>query len=180
MIRTSLLDDIAKCGNWFVSTFTARDAAPFRADIPGFLAKWLFRIGTIGAAIQVPISCFVLIYTFVFLIGGLIYGKPFGPAKEMVIVPYVLVSYAVWIGWGWRSRKPRNMAMSMMFWLVSAAFNAILPAQALMESESFAEFFHGLWSPFSPGLLWFIALSGVSLLAFFFEIFQPRLEKAKC
>ena len=172
-MSTSLLDDISKGANWILSTFSGRDTARFQRDIPGVLAKWLFRIGTIGAVIQIPITFFVLLYTIAFLIGGLIYGKPYGVSKEMLICPYLLAGYAVWVGWGWRSRKPRNMKICVLFWLASAGFYLMLPVHIWMDSESTGDFFGDLWNPF---LLWYIGVTSVSLIALLLEFFIPRYD----
>ena len=162
------------CARWVGTTFIGRNATSFRADVPGFIARWMFRVGTLGAAIQLPITGIVLIFTLVAIIGGLTHLGPSKPSKELLVGPYLLINYAVWAGWGWRSRRLRSKTVSILFWLGSAAFYAAHPVQVWMESGSLVVLFQELWDPFSPALVWFLTMTGLSLIALVLEIFRPK------
>lgn len=168
-MRISFSDDMGKVASWISRTFSGDEAKQYQPDIPGRLARWLFRIGTVLAALLAPITGLIFIITIVVLADHFLSSQPFGTiGREVLICPYLFAGYAVWLGWGWRSRKPRNVALSVLFWLASAGFHVIQPIHTWMDCESVLNFFELLWNPL---LLWSIGATSASLIAILFEFF---------
>jgi len=170
----SLLEDITNLTNWITRTFKGDDITPPGQDTPGRLARWLFRIGTVWAALLAPVAGLALIVTIVVLADHGLSSHPFGTiGREMLICPYLLAGYAVWFGWGWRSRKPRNTLLSVLFWLASAGFHIMQPIHIWMDCETAWDFIGVLWNPL---LLWSIGAVSVSLAALLFEVILPKYD----
>jgi hypothetical protein len=163
---------MGKISQLISSAFNGRTAVLDRRDIPGRLATWLFRVGTIWAALLAPVIVIACALTIIFLLAGLVLGKPYGPSREMWLCPYLLAGYAIWLGWGWRSLQPRNKLVSILFWLASAGFHVIFPVHIRMDAGSFLGFLGVTWNPL---LLWEIAATGMSLLALGFEFSRPNI-----
>lgn len=131
-------------------------------DIPGNIARWLFRIGIIWAVI-------LLLPT----VGALL--SAFDRAWRMWLLGvYFLVGYGVWIGWRWRSRQCRALVASAAFWLFSAAFNSAFIVLLIATESQWPKIlifdetaFYG-W--------WWIAVTLASLVALAFEFRTPRDE----
>jgi hypothetical protein len=170
----TLLDVKAKAANWISGRFSGGETERYQRDLPGRLARWLFRIGTVWAAILAPIACVCFILTIVVLADYCFSRGSFGTIDRGVFIfPYLLAGYAVWLGWGWRSQKPRNRTICVLMWLASAGFNVMQPVHTWMDCERAVDFFELLWNPL---LLWSIGATCLSLLALVFEFSLPRHE----
>src|SRR5688572_27929481 len=69
-------------------------------DIAGRIALWLFRIGILWALILAPVTLFLL------------FERVWGLWRVGV---YLLIGFAVWGGWYWRSRKERHSQQPLCF-----------------------------------------------------------------
>jgi hypothetical protein len=150
-----------------MATFSGGDSAQDKQDIPGQVARWLFRIGTVWAVLLIPITTLVCAITPFALVVCLTGHHSFGRPEQWLICPYLISGYAIWIGWGWRSRKPRNLMMCALFWLVSAGFNVMQPVHIWMDS-------HSLWTLLYPPPLWGSLATVGSLVALSFEFGMSR------
>lgn len=170
LLMASISDKLAKGANWIWGTFTGSDTLRHRRDIPGLLARWLFRIGTIWAVVLLPVTVMVCFVFTVFVLAGLGTGKSMGGGA--MLCPYLLTGYALWVGWGWRSRKPRNVVMCVLFWLASAGFNVMQPVHIWMET-------HSVLALLFPPPLWGIVATGASLTALVFEFSPPGYARSR-
>jgi hypothetical protein len=102
--------------------------------------------------------------------GYLIYGKALGKIDHgILIAPLLLTGYAVWVGWGLRSRGPMNRIVCGVIWLASAGYNVMQPVHAWMDS-------HDPWILLVPLPLWGIVTTSASLIALVLEFFRPKCE----
>ena len=171
-MRIPLLADITNAVGWISRAFTGDAPSQKQRDVPGWLARWLFRIGTVWAAMLLPITGFSCIFTTASLVDHLMSSRPWGSLdRTLFIIPYILAGYAVWVGWGWRSRQPRKVTLCILFWLASAGFNVVEPVHIWLDCESLADFLGLLWNPL---LLWGIGATGVSLIALILEFFPTQ------
>ena len=147
---------------WIAHAFKGGDVQR-KGDVPGLIAKWLFRIGTVWACILLPITVIFGVTTLgmaALSIADRTNLKTMGHGWE--IAPFLFCGYAVWIGWGWRGLKIKGLAPRVLFWVISAAFNLIIPVMAWKNE-------HTLWLMFMPNLLWGIPASAASLVALSLE-----------
>jgi hypothetical protein len=168
----SLIDDIRNGGRWVSCTFKGDQPTRNKQDIPMRMALWLFRVGTIWAALLFPVTVVFSFTTVVLLFGLLEYGKSAASLGSGIwVCPYLLSGYAVWIGWGWRSRQTRSVFMSASFWFASAGFSAVQPIRFWMESHEF-------WIMLYPNLLWSIVVVVASLAGVALELMRYKNKRA--
>lgn len=169
---TALVKDIGSGFTWIGQTFRQGTSEETKRDIPGWIARWFFRIGTIWAAILLPIMGIVCLIFFVAILGMVTHMAPIKSTDKIwLLCPYLISGYAIWLGWGWRSRKPRNVALCSLFWLASAAFNVMQPIHFWMDSHSFLIMLY-------PPPLWGIITTVGSLVALGWE-FLPTKGKSR-
>ena len=168
MATTTFAERMQKRADWFLHTFSGRDAQQRKDDVPGLMARWMFRIGLVWACILLPVTAIFTVISMAALIGSVAYpGSLKSTDQSWAIAPFLLSGYAIWIGWGWRSRKVRRLATCVSFWAVSAAFNSLIPVQAWRNA-------HAIWVMFMPNVLWSILVAAASLVAIFLEFRLPR------
>jgi len=128
-------------------------------DIAGKIALWLFRLGILWAFILAPVTVMSLLSVF-------------GPGLNLWrLGVYLLIGFAVWGGWRWRSRKRRSLRASAAFWLFSAAFNSAFVVYVVTtESEWFKILLYDETAFYG---WWWIAVTLASLVAFAFEFASP-------
>ena len=148
---------------WIAHAFKGGDAQR-KGDIPGLIAKWLFRIGAVWACLLLPVTVIFGSITLGMAALSLTDHSVFKMIDHgWVIAPFLFCGYAVWIGWGWRGLKIKGITFRILFWAISAAFNLILPVLAWKNE-------HALWLMFMPNVLWPILASAASLVALCFEL----------
>ena len=128
-------------------------------DIPGQIARWLFRIGFIWAVILIP--CFIVALSTLPSLQVFAFG----------LVVYILAGYSVWIGWRWRSHQRRTLQASVAFWLISALFNGVFVIWFIATTPASLE---ALFHFDALHLWWGIAASICSLVALYYELTQPK------
>ena len=166
---TAIVERMGKTARWFAGTFSGGDCAQNKRDLPGQIARWLFRIGAVWAVLLVPVTIICCAVFPFALVVCLTQHHSFGRWEQWLICPYLLSGYAVWIGWGWRSRKPGNLMICILFWLASACFNVMQPVHIWMDS-------HSLWALLYPPPLWGSVVTIGSLVALLFEFGVSRHE----
>lgn len=164
--RVAFMKDLTNSVNWLWQTLSLHTPAEKNGDVSGWIARWLFRIGTIWAVILIPITA-VSGLIFVMGIEGLFLGMPLKSTdRGWLIGPYLLAGYGIWLGWGWRSRKPGNLLLCCLFWLTSAAFNVMEPIHIWQDSHNFLDLLF-------PPPLWGIITTIGSLAALISEFVSP-------
>jgi hypothetical protein len=131
-------------------------------DIPGRIAKWLFRIGIIWAVILAPVTVVALMSAF----DRVWRWWPFAI--------YILVGFGVWFGWRWRSRGRRALGLSAAFWLFSAAFNSAFVVHIIVTESQWPKIL--IYDQTAFYSWWWIAVTIASLVAFCFEFTLQRKE----
>lgn len=163
----NLTEHIGKSSRWIFTTFKGDGCPHGRHDIPGQIAKWLFRVGTIWAVLLIPVTlifCAIIPFALLACLTG---HHSFGKPEQWLLCPYLISGYAIWIGWGWRSRQPRNIVMCILFWLLSAGFNVMQPLHFWMDS-------HDVWVLLYPPPLWGIVATTGALAGILFEFSTSR------
>ena len=132
-------------------------------DISGSIARLLFAIGALWA-----------LFLIILLGIGIVFAISLSPETLGVwlLVAYLVCGFAVWIGWGWRSRRIPPLRSSLALWLGSFVVNALFPCVLIAEgSGSDILSLDGNAAVF----WWWAIASTLSLVAFFYEF---RLSKA--
>ena len=129
-------------------------------DIPGRIARWLFRIGIVWAVILVPFT----IVSFLSVFGR---GTSFWQLGV-----YCLFGLAVWFGWRWRSRQRRALKFSAVLWLTSAAFNSAFIVYLIATEAQWRKIL--IFDETAFYLWWWLAATMASLVAFAFEFTLPN------
>jgi hypothetical protein len=145
-----------------LSSVERLDAMTTQRDIPGSIAKWLFRIGIIWAVILVPFT--IVAFLSVFGRGLRFWQLGF----------YFLIGFAVWGGWWWRSRQRRSLRAVAAFWFFSAAFNSGFIVYLIATESQWTKILAFDESAFY--LWWWIAATVASLVALAFEFALQRDE----
>src|SRR4051812_5626068 len=128
-------------------------------DVPRRIAHWLFTLGFLWAGIAVVPTILTLVSVF-----------DRGPSLWRVSV-YLLIGYAVWAGWLWRSRQNRPLRGFSGFLLFLAAGDSIFFVFLLTKTqEPKVLFFEGDWL----FLWWWIAATTASLAALILEFSFER------
>ena len=124
-------------------------------DIPGHIARWLFRIGIIWAVILAlpTVGALLSVFDSVW--------------RMWQIGIHLLIGFVVWIGWRWRSRGPRRLVASIVFWLFSAAYNFALIVLLIATESEWAKIL--IFDETAFYCWWWIAVTLASLVAFAFE-----------
>ena len=134
---------------------------PIQSDISGQIARWLFRLGIIWAIILVPITIFLFL-----------------PSRSgMGLWPlgiYILIGFAVWLGWRWRSKERPALRVAVAFWLFSAAFNSSFVIYFIANGPHWTRVL--LYDQTAYFAWWWIAASLASLVAFAFEFTLHKRE----
>jgi len=136
---------------------------PTQRDIPGLIARWLFRLGFIWAIILIP--CLIIA----------VFSLLSFEMAPFVIVVYILAGYLVWIGWCWRSRLRRTLRASAAFWLGSTLFNSIFIIWCFSRTPG--RLLSGLFFDFHAFNLWWGLVSSIcSLIALYYEFKSSKYD----
>lgn len=134
---------------------------PVQRDIPGNIARLLFRVGIIWAIILAPFA--ILSFLPVFSRGESLW--PLGV--------YLLCGVGVWGGWYWRSQRQPPLRISAAFWIFSAVFNsAFIIVLVVTQSQWLNILIHDETAFY---LWWWMAATLASMVAFAFEFTSRRI-----
>jgi hypothetical protein len=134
-----------------------------QTDIPGHIARWLFRLGIVWAIILVPVTIVLILPSR--RGGGL-----------LLLALYYLIGFAVWLGWRWRGHQRLTRRDATIFWLFSAAYNSSFIIYFIANGAHWTRVM--LYDQTAYFAWWWVVATLASLVALVFEFrlgsYEPR------